>query len=113
MNTREVHRGDIWYVDLGQGQGSEQRGVKPCLVVQNDKGNECSSITIVCPITSKLKLYNATHVAIFGDGLKVPSYVLCEQIRVIDQSRLERKLGTLNEDMMLDVESKIKLNLGL
>lgn len=110
-HNKIVLRGDIWGVHLGEGVGSEQRGHKFCLVVQNDIGNEFSPITVVIPITSKNKKYKATHVKI--NNLNEESYILCEQIRAVDKSRLTHRVARLTKKEMKMVDKKMKLQLGI
>lgn len=104
-------RGDIVMADLGVGSGSEQSGKRPCLVVQNDKGNLHATTLIVCPITTKTKHFCVTHVDI--ECLKFPSVVLCEQIRTIDKARVTRTITTLDASMMLLVNKKMMISLEL
>ena len=93
-----IKRGDLFYVDLNPTKGSEQKGRRPVLVLQNDIGNEVSPTTIVAPLTTKsfTKEY-PTNVNVPKEmgGLKENSSVLLSQIRTIDQSRLENKIGHL------------------
>lgn len=108
---KEIEKGEIWYAVLDGAVGSEQGKSRYCVVVQNDKANNCSTTTIVCPITSREKDYGLTHV--FIDCLKLPSYIECEQIRVIDKKRLKRKIAKLNQGKISEVEDKLRLQLGL
>lgn len=103
-------RGDIWNVDLGKPYGSEQGGIRPCVVLQNDIGNEFSPITIIVPLTSSSKNYMATHVPIKLDR---QSYVLCEQIRVVDKNRIKNKVGRINDRDLKEVERVVKSQIGL
>ena len=91
-----VRRGDIFYADLSPVVGSEQGGVRPVLVVQNDVGNKYSPTVIVAAITSRInKAKMPTHIEIKGEeyGLSKDSVVLLEQIRTIDKKRLKEKIG--------------------
>lgn len=106
----KLQRGDIYIVELN-GEGSEQRGSRPCLIIQNDMGNTYSNTTIILPITSQNKRYTKTHVDI--ECLRYPSTVLCEQIRVLDKSKLQRKIATLSAEKMMEVQSKILITLGM
>ena len=84
-----IKRGEIYYADLSPAVGSEQDGLRPVIVLQNDMGNKHSPTTIVAAITSReSKAHLPTHVKISADGLKASSIVLLEQIRTIDKSRL-------------------------
>ena len=106
-----IMRGDIFNVDLGRPYGSEQGGIRPCLVIQNDTGNEFSTTTIVIPSTTSTKNYTASHVRI--TSLNKPSYLLCEQIRIVDKARFKNKLGKLKSSEMVEVERVLKLQLGM
>lgn len=111
-----IKRGDLFYVDLNPTKGSEQKGRRPVLVIQNDIGNEESPTTIVAPLTTKsfTKEY-PTNVNIPKgmSGLKENSTILLSQIRTIDKSRLENKLGHLSESYMAKVDEAIRVSLGL
>ena len=86
---KEIKRGEIYAVDFGAGFGSEQGGIRPSLILQNDIGNKHSPTTIVAAITGrKTKAALPTHVKIMAKGLKTESTVLLEQIRTIDKARL-------------------------
>ena len=112
MRKLKITRGEIWMVDLGYGEGSEQRGKKPCLVIQNDVGNNFSSTTVVVPITSKSKNFNRTHVTLEKE-LLIPSSVLCEQVRVVDKIRLLNKIGNVGIQKMREIEQAMMLQLGI
>lgn len=107
----DVKRRDICLVDLGFTQGSEQNGVRPCLIVSNDIGNIHSTTVIICPITTRLTGYNKTHVNI--DCLQYPSTIMCEQIRTIDKRRIINRITKLDADTMEEVREKIMLTLSL
>lgn len=110
-----VKRGDIFYADLRPVVGSEQGGVRPVLIVQNDTGNKYSPTTIVVTLTSKIqKTELPTHVNIYCDeenGLKTDSVALCEQCRTIDKSRLKDKVGHVNQETLTDVLNAFKVSL--
>ena len=111
----EVFRGEIYLADLSPVIGSEQGGIRPVLVVQNDIGNHFSPTVVVVAITSKLsKAQIPTHVEISGGkfGLSEKSVVLCEQIRTIDKRRLKLKLGQLNAPFLTEIDRAIKISLG-
>ena len=102
-----VKRGDIYYADLSPVIGSEQGGVRPILVIQNDVGNKYSPTIIVAAITSQInKARLPTHIEITAPdyGLPKDSVVLLEQIRTIDKKRLREKIGKFDEDMMRRVD---------
>ncbi len=111
-----IRRGDVFYVNLDPTKGSEQAGTRPVLVIQNDVGNEYAPTVIIAPLTTKSfsKRY-PTHANVPGgtSGLKVDSTVLLSQIRTIDKTRLERKLGRLSSVLMREVDEAIKNSLGL
>jgi mRNA interferase MazF len=111
-----VKRGDIYYADLSPVIGSEQGGVRPVLVVQNDVGNRYSSTIIVAAITAKIdKAKLPTHVEISGEdyGLSKDSVVLLEQIRTIDKKRLRKKIGVFDDQMMTKVDEGLRISLNL
>lgn len=111
-----VRRGDVFYADLSPVIGSEQGGVRPVLVVQNDIGNKYSPTIIIAAITSQInKAKLPTHVEITAPeyGLPKDSVVLLEQIRTIDKKRLREKIGRFNEDMMRSVDDALKISVGL
>lgn len=102
MNT--VKRGEIYYADLSPVIGSEQGGVRPVVIIQNDKGNKYSPTTIVAPITSKKKTRIPTHVLINNPCLKRTSLILLEQIRSIDKTRLKEYIGRLTSNELKDLD---------
>ncbi len=109
-------RGEIYLVDLSSHIGSEQSGVRPALIVQNDIGNAYSPTTIICPLTSQTKTNVNTHVTLTPDdcGILRDSIVLCEQVRVIDKSRLMKKLGEVtNQQKINDINRKLMISIGL
>lgn len=111
-----VKRGDIYYADLSPVVGSEQGGMRPVLIVQNDVGNKHSPTVIAAAITSKLgKTKLPTHIDINADkvGLAKDSVVLLEQIRTIDKKRLGEKMGHLDAKMMGAVNNAITVSFGL
>lgn len=115
-NSKEVKRGDIFYADLSPVVGSEQGGIRPVLILQNDIGNKYSPTVIVSAITAKInKAKLPTHVEIKANdfGLQKDSVVLLEQIRTIDKSRLREKIGSFSEEMMVKVDEAIQISLGL
>lgn len=111
----KVKRGDIFYADLSPVVGSEQGGVRPVVILQNDVGNKYSPTTIVAAITSQMnKTKLPTHVEISADvGLPKNSVVLLEQIRTIDKRRLREKIGSFDSKMMVRVEDSLKQSVGL
>ncbi len=112
----QIKRGDIYYADLSPVVGSEQGGLRPVLIVQNDVGNRYSPTVIAAAITSRMgKTRLPTHIDIHaGDvGLQKDSVVLLEQIRTIDKRRLKEKMGHLDEGVMNEVNSAISVSFGL
>lgn len=111
-----IRRGDIYYADLSPVIGSEQGGLRPVLIVQNDVGNKYSPTVIAAAITSKMgKARLPTHIDIPGvdAGLVKDSVVLLEQMRTIDKKRLKERMGHLDESTMHNVNSAILISLGL
>ena len=112
-----IKRGDMFYADLSPVVGSEQGGIRPVLIIQNDMGNKYSPTVIAAAITSltgKNKL--PTHIAINSkmNGLKSDSVVLTEQIRTIDKSRLKEKIGHIDDlNIMNKVNNAIGISFGL
>jgi len=112
-----IKRGDMFYADLSPVVGSEQGGIRPVLIIQNDTGNKYSPTVIAAAITSQTgKNRLPTHIEIGSqeNGLKSDSVVLAEQIRTIDKSRLKEKIGHINDlDVMNKVNSAIGISFGL
>lgn len=107
-----ILRGEVYYADLSPVIGSEQGGIRPVLIIQNNVGNRYSPTIIVAAITSKTdKKRLPTHVDI-GDVLAKESIVLLEQIRTIDKARLRQKIGVVNEDVMKKIDSGLSLSVG-
>ena len=108
-----VKRGDMFYADLSPVVGSEQGGIRPVLIIQNDMGNKYSPTVIAAAITSQIgKNKLPTHIEINGDskGLKNNSVILAEQIRTIDKSRLKEKIGHIDDNNII---TKINNALGV
>lgn len=116
MEQREVHRGEVFYADLSPVVGSEQGGVRPVLIVQNDVGNRFSPTVIAAAITSKQdKSHLPTHIGLKAGtgGLTRDSVVLLEQIRTLDKRRLREKMGSLDENAMRHVDEALAVSFGL
>jgi len=114
MNT--VRRGEIYFADLSPVVGSEQGGMRPVLIVQNDTGNRHSPTVIAAAITSQTgKARLPTHIELSarGCGLSRDSVILLEQIRTIDKSRLRERMGRLDESTMQAVNNAISVSFGL
>ena len=115
MDTN-VRRGDIYYADLSPVVGSEQGGVRPVLIVQNDTGNRHSPTVIAAAITSQLgKARLPTHIALAaqGSGLPKDSVILLEQIRTLDKRRLRERAGVIPPDDMRRVDEALGVSMGL
>ena len=111
-----VKRGDIYYADLSPVVGSEQGGIRPVLIVQNDIGNKYSPTVICAAITSQMnKAKLPTHIALSAPdyGLPRDSVVLLEQIRTLDKRRLREKMGSLDEKAMRHVDEALAVSFGL
>jgi mRNA interferase MazF len=109
-DNMKVKRGDIWYADL-DGIGCEQKGIKPVVIVQNNKGNEASNTVIVVTVTSRQKhWYMPTHAKIFA---KCPSTAMAEVIKTIDKQRLLNKIGVLSPKEIEELDNALKISIGL
>lgn len=111
-----ITRGDIYYADLSPVVGSEQGGVRPVVIVQNDVGNKYSPTVIAAAITSKInKAKLPTHIEINAEtfGLPKDSVVLTEQIRTIDKKRLKEHIGHLDDEYMTKVNDALSVSFGL
>lgn len=112
----QVRRGDVFFADLSPVIGSEQGGVRPVLVIQNDTGNKYSPTVIIAAITSQIdKAKLPTHVELKAvrDGLERDSVVLLEQIRTIDKRRLRERVAHLEGEVMVQVDRAIAVSFGL
>lgn len=112
----EINRGDIFYADLSPVVGSEQGGVRPVLVVQNNVGNKYSPTVIIAAITSQLsKAKLPTHIELSHSKYNLPkdSVVLLEQIRTLDKRRLQEKLGAIDPATMQSIDVAIMISLGI
>ena len=112
-----VKRGDMFYADLSPVIGSEQGGIRPVLIIQNDLGNKYSPTVIAAAITSQTgKNRLPTHIEINSEmcGLKSDSVVLTEQIRTIDKSRLKERIGHINDEKVIDkINNALGVSFGL
>ena len=112
-----IKRGDMFYADLSPVVGSEQGGIRPVLIIQNDMGNKYSPTVIAAAITSQVnKNKLPTHIEIDSEefGLKSDSVVLAEQIRTIDKSRLKEKIGHIDDEkIMSKINNAIGVSFGL
>ena len=111
-----IRRGDIYYADVSPVVGSEQGGIRPVLIVQNDVGNKFSPTVIAAAITSqRFKTSLPTHIQVDaqGCGLSKDSIVLLEQVRTIDKRRLKERMGNLDETDMNRVNRALSVSLGI
>ena len=111
-----IRRGDLFWVDLNPVKGSEQAGRRPVVIIQNDVGNEAAPTVIVAPLTTKsfTKPYPMNvHIPRGISGLKEDSTILLSQIRTIDKTRLDRKIGHLPPFYLKQVDQAICISLGL
>lgn len=110
---KTVYRGEVYYAELSPVIGSEQGGIRPVLILQNNTGNRYSPTTIIAPITSaKKKRSLPTHIVIDYEFLEGVSVVLLEQIRTIDKERLTDSLGQISRQDMQRVETAMNVSLG-
>ena len=113
-NEPQVLRGEIYYADLSPAYGSEQGGLRPVLIVQNNVGNRHAPTTIIAPLTSRLtKKPLPTHVEFSCEHLSQDSVALLEQIRTIDKSRLKQRMGWASAEVMTEIDRALKISLGL
>ncbi|HEZ7986797.1 MAG TPA: type II toxin-antitoxin system PemK/MazF family toxin [Ruminococcus sp.] len=109
-----IKRGDVFYADLDPIIGSEQGGVRPVLVVQNNVGNKYSPTVVVLPISSAKKTNMPTHIRICGSKmLQKNSIILAEQIRTIDRNRLQSYVGSLGLEIMEKINEAMKISIGV
>lgn len=111
-----VKRGDIYYADLSPVVGSEQGGIRPVLVIQNDIGNKYSPTVIAAAITSQInKAKMPTHIELAAKdyGLNKDSVILLEQIRTIDKRRLREKIDRIDDGLMASVNNALSISFGL
>ncbi|MGB3161757.1 MAG: type II toxin-antitoxin system PemK/MazF family toxin [Carnobacterium sp.] len=111
-----VRRGEIYYADLSPVVGSEQGGMRPVLIIQNNIGNHYSPTVIVAAITAKIqKAKMPTHVEISAEefSLEKDSVVLLEQVRTIDKQRLKEKVTQLNQETMIKIDEALEISVGL
>ena len=107
-------RGEVWLVNCNPGRGSEQKGIRPAVVVQNDIGNEKAPTTIVAAISGSVRLYPVNVLLEPPEGgLERPSVVKTSQILTVSKDRLMRRLGRISKDKMEEVDRAIKLSLDL
>lgn len=111
----EIKRGELYYADLSPAVGSEQGGLRPILIIQNDIGNKYSPTVIVCAVTSRLtKAKLPTHIELPEGkyGLKKYSVALLEQLRTLDKRRLRERIGVLEQYKMDEIDKALLISLG-
>lgn len=115
LNYISIKRGDIYYADLSPVVGSEQGGVRPVLIIQNDVGNRFSPTVIVAAITSQSKTNMPTHIKLNSrsTGLSKNSVVLLEQVRTIDKHRLKERVGHIDYSTMEQVNCALGVSFGI
>ena len=114
MKGLTPRRGEIWLVNFNPGRGSEQKGIRPALVVQNDTGNIYAATTIVAAITTTIKEFPVTVVVASGEGgLRQRSMVNLAQLLTIDKRRLQKRLGSLTEAVIEKVGEAIRISLDV
>lgn len=112
MKSIKILKGDVVWVNLGQGVGSEQSGLRPCLVIQNDVGNKYSPTTMICPITKQHKGFDLLHLFISGMQ-EEHSIALFEQVRVVDKHRITEYIKHITDAEMIEANKLILLTFGL
>lgn len=116
MNEKNIKRGEIYLANLEPIIGSEQGGIRPVLILQNNKGNKHSGTTIAAPITTRrVPNYLPIHVFVFASntGLPQTSCVLLEQLRVLDKSRITEYFGKVSDFTMQEIDRALKISVGL
>jgi len=110
-----LRRGTLCWVDFGEGVGSEQGGMRPAVIVQNDIGNKYSPCTLVAPLTSQVKTNLPTHITIDKKigGLSCNSTILTEQVTVIDKSRIKEIIGYISNEDIIRVNLALVVSFGL
>ena len=111
-----IKKGDLYFADLSPVTGSEQGGIRPVLVVQNDVGNKYSPTIIVAAVTSrrnKADLPTHVEIAADGNGLSKNSVILLEQLRTIDKTRLKERIGTIDRTRLPEVNEALSVSLGI
>ncbi len=112
----KITRGEIWLADLNPIRGSEQAGIRPVLILQNNAMDRFTSTVLAIPLTTNLRraaLPSCVRTAQGEGGLRSDSVILCHQLRVLDKTRLQRKLGSVNQRTIVAVESCVLFTLGI
>jgi len=114
MKQPSCTRGEVWLVNFNPGRGSEQRGIRPALIIQNDIGNEHAATTIVAAITTTKKVYPVTVPLTAREaGLAQPSMVNLAQLLTVDKSRLKKRLGRLSAPRLKQINQSLQISIGL
>ena len=114
MNKGFPKRSEVWLVNFNPGRGSEQKGVRPAVILQNDIGNQYAATTIIAAITTTIKIYPVTvFLKATSAGLSKNSMINLAQILTVDKSRLHKKLGQLTGKQMAKVDKALHISLGL
>ncbi len=111
-----ANRGEIWLADLNPTKGSEQSGIRPILIFQNDLLNRFTTTILAIPLTTNLKRASLPSCCLIPQkegGLASDSVILCHQLRAIDRSRLKQKLEKVSADILLEVENKVLFTTGI
>jgi mRNA interferase MazF len=111
-----VARGEVWFADLNPTRGSEQAGARPVIIFQTDRLNEFSSTVLAIPLTTNLRraaLPSCLQIRQGDGGLTSDSVALCHQMRVLDKTRLQRRLGVLSQPTLSAVESRVLFTMGV
>jgi mRNA interferase MazF len=111
-----VSRGEVWFADLNPTRGSEQAGVRPVIIFQTDLLNELTATVLAIPLTTNLRraaLPSCVLIHQREGGLPNDSVALCHQMRVLDKTRLQRKLGTLGQQVLSAVEGRVLFTMGV
>lgn len=112
----KVKRGDVWLANLNPTRGSEQAGTRPVIIFQNDTINRFTTTLLTVPLTTNLrraKLPSCVKVARGEGGLDRASVALCHQLRVLDKTRLERKLGSVSQQIIAEIENCVLFTMGI
>jgi mRNA interferase MazF len=114
MSALTCRRGEVWMANFNPGRGSEQKGIRPALVIQNDIGNQYAATTIVAAITTRIKNYPVT-VALDSQeaGLRQRSMINLAQVLTLDKTRLTKKLGAISAARVKEVDAALRISLGL
>jgi len=111
-----VTRGEIWLADLNPIRGSEQAGIRPVIIFQNDLINKFTTTVLTIPLTTNLRratLPSCVFISKDKCGLIEDSVALCHQLRVLDKTRLQNKIGEINQKIISEIESKMLFTMGI